>query len=251
MSLISVRRDFFIETAFGAIPGFTRVAALGNNPDVDIAAAEDVWTGGGSYPTITSAASLEIVSASANDTAAGTGARTVRIEGLDASYNVQNVTVSLNGTTPVAISGMWIAINRAVVITGGSGLSNEGQITIRNSGAGTTRALMQAGYGITRSSFYTVPNNFTLQIVSMVFCINRPSTKKFATFATSVRSITNNSRVYGAEFTIADNPYLHEGQPGIVVAGGAEFGLRCTFVSDDNTDVTAGWLGVLKDNTVG
>lgn len=63
---------------FAQVPGYRRITALGNNPDVDSAAVpEDIWSGGGAYPWMTGATSLEIVSSSANDTAAGTGARTV------------------------------------------------------------------------------------------------------------------------------------------------------------------------------
>lgn len=70
-------QEFKRAIGFGQVPGYRRITALGNNPDVDTGIHEDIWTGGGLYPWMTAATSLEIVSDSANDTAAGTGARTV------------------------------------------------------------------------------------------------------------------------------------------------------------------------------
>lgn len=78
--------DFLIAVGLGQVPGYRRITALGNNPDVDTAGPEDVWSGGGLYPWMTTATALEIVSDSASDTSAGTGARTVLVNGLDANF---------------------------------------------------------------------------------------------------------------------------------------------------------------------
>lgn len=241
-------RDFALDTAFNLIPGYTRVASLGNNPDIDVA-PEDIWSDGGLYPWMSAATSLEIVSSSANDTAAGTGARTVRIEGLDGAFAAVNQTVTLNGTTPVAIPTQLMRINRAVMITGGSAMTNAGNITIRDSGGGTTRAVLPAGFGITRQSQYTTPLGFTLQVVSMVFSINRPSTTRDAAVATYIGNQTASTYVLGVELSVDGNTYRHDGMPGFSIAEKTDFGLRCTYASATNTDLTAGWLGVLRDNS--
>lgn len=78
--------NFLQAIGFSQVPGYRRVTALGNNPDVDTGAAEEIWTAGGIYPFMTAATSLEIVSSSAADDSAGTGARTVLVNGLDAAY---------------------------------------------------------------------------------------------------------------------------------------------------------------------
>lgn len=75
---------------------------------------------------------LEVVSSSANDAAAGTGARTVTIIYLNPSGAVLSETVTLNGTSAVAtvatniwrILDMWCA-------SFGSGGTNAGTITLR------------------------------------------------------------------------------------------------------------------------
>jgi hypothetical protein len=79
--------DFLQAVGLGQVPGYRRVTAIGNNPDLDTATLpEDIWSGGGQYPWMTGATALEVVSDSANDAAAGTGARTVTINGLDINY---------------------------------------------------------------------------------------------------------------------------------------------------------------------
>lgn len=79
--------DFLQAIGFAQVPGHRRIAALGNNPDVDTASLpEDVWSGGGAYPWMTASTALEILSSSANDASAGTGARTVIINGLSDAY---------------------------------------------------------------------------------------------------------------------------------------------------------------------
>lgn len=243
--------DFLIAIALGQVPGYRRVVALGNNPDMDTGATEDVWFGGGLYPYLTAATALEIVSASASDAAAGTGARTVQINGLDANYVEVTQTVTLNGTTAVAIPTPLFRVNSALVMSAGSGQVNAGQIIVRDSGGGTTRAIMPAGVGITRKAIFTVPAGFTLLVTSQFFDINRVTgVGRFATFANYTRSSSGFYRT-PLELSVSDSVlYRHEGFMPIVVREKTDYSIRCTLVSTDNTDVTAGFEAVLKDNNV-
>ena len=244
-------RDFLAEVGFGAFTNYRRVVALGNNPDVSVGVAEDIWSGGGDYPFLTVATALELVSSNANDTSAGTGARTVRIDGLDDQYVEVSQTITLNGTTAVAVPTNLFRINFMIVLTAGSGTFNAGDITLRDSGGGTTRCIMPAGYSVTRQSLFTVPAGWTLQINSTLLCINRPAgVGRFATIATSFRTSAGVRRL-SLEISIGDEPpYLHVGTPGIIVAEKTDYMLRCTSVSSNNTDLTAGWLGVMKLNSM-
>jgi len=244
------RSDFLMAVGYGQRPGYRRVTALGNNPDVDTTGAEDVWTGGGTYPWMASATALEVVGG-ANDTAAGTGARTIRIDGLTAAWVEVSQTITLNGATPVSIPTSLYRINGALIMSAGTGKVNAADITIRDAGAGTTRCVIPAGYGITRQSIYTVPAGHTLQIISQLFCVNRQAgVGRFATFATFVQTSAGIYRM-PLELSIGDEPpYRHDGAPGLMLPEKTDFCHRCTAVSADNTDITAAWLGVLKDNTV-
>lgn len=242
--------DYFSQIGFGLVPNLTRITALGNNPDVDTGSLpEDIWTGGGAYPWMTAATALEIVSSDANDAAAGTGARTVSISGLDINYVAVTQVVTLNGTTAVAIPSSLFRINSALIMSAGSGKVNAGTLTIRDSGAGTTRAIIPLGYGITRQSIYTVPAGSTLQIISQFLGFNKTSaSSRFATFATFIQSSAGFYRM-PLEITIGDEPpYRHDGIPGVILPEKTDFALRCTFVSNDNSDLTAAWLGVQRRN---
>lgn len=242
--------EFYDSVGLGLVSGATRVAALGNNPDVDTAAVEDVWSGGGAYPWMTGATSLEIVSDSANDAAAGTGARTVLINGLDANYVAVAQTITLNGTNAVAIPTQLFRINSALIVSAGSGKVNAGTITIRNSGGGSTRAIIPVGYGITRQAVFTVPAGKTLAINSQLLCINRTGgVSRYATFANFIQTSTGFYRM-PLELSISErSPYRHDGLPSIIVSEKTDYAFRCTSVSNDNTDVTAAFLGILIDNT--
>jgi hypothetical protein len=111
---------------------------------------EAVWPTGGLYSWPTTATTMEALSTSANDTAAGSGARTVKITGLDSSFSKIEETVSLNGTSAVATTSSFIRVNRCEVITSGAYATThetgtqEGDITVRVSGGGAVQAVIEA-----------------------------------------------------------------------------------------------------------
>lgn len=114
------------------------------------------------YPwsTLDAAAAQEIVSSDTNDTAAGTGARTVLISGLNTSYDEISETVSLNGTTAVALTKTYLRINAMVVASAGSGGVNAGNLTVRTVSGSTTLAVMAAGENTLLQGVYTIPNKY-------------------------------------------------------------------------------------------
>ena len=69
---------------------------------------------------------LSIASTSVNDTALGSGGRTVLIEGLDANNDDQEEVITLNGQTPVNTIKTWNRINIFELISSGSSNTNEG-----------------------------------------------------------------------------------------------------------------------------
>lgn len=241
-------REFQLDVSFGIIPGYRTVTLLGHNPDIDTGTVpEDVWSGGGLYPFMDAAGSLEIVSASADDAAAGTGARTVTIDFLDANYVESSVTVTLNGTTAVAISGTWFRINGATVITAGSGRVNAGDITIRDAGAGATRSIMPAGAGILKQSIFTVPAAHTLCLTALVHSINRPTSVRDATITAFIRTVTS-TVLLTADISVDGNPVFLPLNTPFIVPEKTSFGFRCVYVSASNTDLTSAWAGILKEN---
>lgn len=51
------------------------------------------------------------VSTNAQDSANGTGIRTIHIDTLDENYILTSQVVTLNGTTPVALTGTILRVN--------------------------------------------------------------------------------------------------------------------------------------------
>lgn len=164
---------FYLQVAQGTVEGYSNVSKFGYNPTVGLNTFESIWQGSNAYPWMSSADYLQVLSSSANDTSAGTGARTVELQGLDSNWNVQTETVSMNGTTAVTTTNQFLRIFRARVVTGGTSLRNEGDITIRDQSTSTTRALITDGatngMGQSLMAIYTVPAGKTAYVVNINF----------------------------------------------------------------------------------
>ncbi len=177
--------DFYAEVAKGNIPGHALKTIFGRNPAVQMAAEEDLWTPGGKLVFLTAADTLDLVSTSAADTAAGAGARSVTIEGLDTNLDPLFETIPLNGTTPVTtVNSFRRTLNAFVKTVGTYGVANTGAITITDTTGSSTQALIDAGQGVTQMSHYTIANakrGFIINIFPSV------ETSKIATFITNRR----------------------------------------------------------------
>jgi len=138
---------------------------FGFNPDIN-SIEETIWDQGGIYSYPASAIQIKVSSTSANDTAAGTGARTVTVSGLDESYSEAEETVSLNGQTEVLTNTTFIRVFRAFVETAGSSGTAAGNIYMGNgvvSGGvpATVYAKILLGENQTLMAVWTVPAGYT------------------------------------------------------------------------------------------
>ncbi len=174
-------RDFLLEVARGKIAKHALVRVLGINADIDTASEEDVVAFGGDQPWYASAQSLEAVSSNANDTnSSGTGARSIRVTGLNGSHAPITEDVNLNGVTAVALSNTYIGGVRAKLLTSGSGFTNDGTIGIRIASAGATVASMPPGFGQTLGAVYTVPASKTAYLVGWHSSLYKAVTSAYA-----------------------------------------------------------------------
>ena len=99
------------------LPGHSIDAIRGLSPNISASTATGViWALGGEYPYPTSAQTLEVLSSSASDSAAGAGARLIFIQGLDANWAKQIAVVATNGVTPVTASGTWYSMGTGRVV---------------------------------------------------------------------------------------------------------------------------------------
>lgn len=169
---VGTSEPFELQVARGQIPGHRVIHVFGHNPDVDDDVEATVWPVPGSLlghpasPTI-----MKISSSSANDTAAGTGARTVRVLGINGTGGYAEEIVTLNGQTAVNTVHTYDAIETMTVLTAGTGNVNAGTIY---AGTGTVTSGVPAvpysaiGVGDNTSlvGHWTCPTGYTGYLVA-------------------------------------------------------------------------------------
>lgn len=153
--------DYRDEVALGLRQGKNLWHKWGYNNDVDVGAEEIVWSEGGSFTFLTTASTLSLVSTSANDVDAGTGAHGMVLYGIDADRRSQVEVVLLNGLTPVVTTSTWLGINRVALFRSGSGQVNEGKITATAVTGGSIQAAVPAGEGTTQQTMFFVQAGHT------------------------------------------------------------------------------------------
>lgn len=169
ISKFGATEPFNLQVSREQIMGHSALTVFGYNADIDTS-EESLWPDGGTIPHPTVASVLKISSTSANDTSAGTGARTVYIEGLNGNYEVISEIVPLSGQTPVNTTNSYLYVNQLYVVSVGSGGHNAGDI---NAGTGTVTAgvpavlydLIATGFNNRTTAHYCVPAGYTAYLV--------------------------------------------------------------------------------------
>jgi hypothetical protein len=164
---------FELQVARGQIQGHRSVVVFGFNPDVDTSQVS-VWPLPSLITFPSAALQMTVSSTSTNDTSAGTGARTIVVQGLDANYNEFSETVTMNGQTPVTMVASLLRVNYAYVLTAGSGNGAAGDIYI---GTGTVTAgvpatiydVVKFDYNTTITGSWTVPAGYTAYVSQGLF----------------------------------------------------------------------------------
>jgi hypothetical protein len=131
---------------------------------------ESLWAVWWDYVFPTVAMQMEVVSSSANDSSAGTWARTVIVTYLTNTFVEKSETITLNGTTPVATVGTDIyRVNRFRVATTGTGLQNAWDIDIRHISDTPIYSRIWTWINRALSCIYTVPKDKCLFIFNILF----------------------------------------------------------------------------------
>lgn len=170
---------FGLQVSRGQIEGHQTIQVFGYNPGLD-QTEESVWPNGGTVPHPTAASVLKISSSSANDTAEGTGARTVYIAGVDGDFDEVGEFVTLNGQTAVNTVNSYRYVNHFYVATVGTGTQNAGNI---NAGTGTVTLgvpavlydLIAAGYNQRTTAHFCVPAGYTGFMTAGVITVGQDS----------------------------------------------------------------------------
>jgi len=168
--------DFKVAVANGKVPGWRALRLPGTCSNVPTGSVpHEMW----SHPSIdirtlpSTPAVAAVVSTSANDTSAGTGARTVRVSGLDEDYLEVSEVVALNGVTPVNTTQTFIRVNSAVCTSAGSGAVNAGGISV--SVGGNDQAYITVGKGQSANTGYCIPADYKYIITSYIVGTGRIS----------------------------------------------------------------------------
>jgi len=162
---VGTYEPFELQVARGQITMHRSFCQFGANGAVGTS-LETVWVGSSLYTFPAAAAATTISSSSADDASAGTGARTVLVEGLNASYEAVSESASLNGQTGVTLTNQYLRVNKVTVLTAGSGGTSAGSIYV---GTGTVNTGVPANIinrtgsssNESESAFYTVPAGYT------------------------------------------------------------------------------------------
>lgn len=158
----------------GNVPDAFIVNKFGKNPDVDTASVpEDVWGNDGIYTGFPTAAAedVQVLSSSASDTGVLT------LIGLDGSWNQTTRTVTLNGATPVTVSGgaMW-RVHTGSYNTGSPTTFNVGTLTVRHATTTTNVFLViEPGQSQSNCGAYTIPAGHTGYVQNISAAIRGPA----------------------------------------------------------------------------
>jgi len=183
ISQVGTHEPFELQVARGQIPGHSVIHVFGFNPDVDTN-EETVWPIDGILGHPASPTIMSISSSSTDDAAAGTGARTVLIEGVNGTGGIATEVVTLNGQTAVNTTKEYDAIERMIVLTVGSGGKNAGIIY---AGTGVVTAgvpavpysAMGAGENISLVGHWTCPTGYTGYLTEGKFTVGPTSGNQY------------------------------------------------------------------------
>lgn len=243
------------EIACGYYAHITALHKFGRNTDIDTTTLpEDLWDGGGVWVAPTQARVHAIASTSVNDTAAGTGARTVRVIGLP-GWDREEVSeiVEMNGTGSVNTVNSYVIIYRMQVVTAGTGGYNDGDITATAATDGTVTAQITAGFGQTLMAIFGIPSSKRIVLTQWHASIARQNITTAADISLLVNPAPDvNLDLFNIRQTFSTNATgtssaEHTFTPPVAIPGPAIILMQVEGVSSLNSDISGGFDGYVMD----
>ena len=230
--------------------GVASVKVHGRNSDIDSGSSpEDIWEGTGVWVAPTAARIHDIVSDDVNDAAAGTGAQSILVSGLDGAGLEVSETVALNGTTPVPTVNSYDITHELRVTAAGAFGRNAGNITATAQIDLTVTAIVLPTENKSLMAIYKVPSDKTAYMSSLRTSFVRKGTSGYASASLLVKK--------PGEVWVVEHPEgLHvtgnasndqNFDPYIQYASGTLLKVQ-SVVSDKNCIVYAGFQLYLVDN---
>ncbi len=149
--------DFMIEVAKGNVPGTSEYNKFGRNIAVASGPAEEVWDGSAAYVFPSTALMTSI--SQTTDQVAMRGA-TIKVEGLDASWNFVTQDAVLGNPTTTVVT-LATALLRCFRMEVQANVVGDADIRVHNAGETQDYAIITAGNNQTLMAIYTVPNGVT------------------------------------------------------------------------------------------
>ena len=260
--------NFFLEASKGLVPNHSAINVTGMNSDVDIGTIPETVSDLGSIyefiaydtgATSNGAQLLKLASTSADDTFNGTGANHVLIEGLDKDFKEISEIVVMNGTNAVSTASRYLRLNDAQVVLAGSSEKNVGSIAITNA-ADSSHDLgkIRTQVGKLQQAVYSVPANHTAYILEFQGSMARSSSSGSAvldliTREPKTRATLGDNFVQFTQHTLSlqddgNRTFSKLFALPIKVPQLSDIIVRCTYVSANNTSVSASLAIILVDD---
>lgn len=237
-----------LRAARGLVAGVTMLRKFGHRTSVSTSFVP-VWSKGAAVTWLTSAGTVDVVSNSANDDAAGSHAQKVTVEGLDSNWAELTEEVSLTGSGTAQSTGSFIRVNRAYVSQVGTyGNSNAAVIEVQDSAGSNVLAHIPLGDGQTQQLIYTVPAGKTLYVTSSTFSsvAGKPSTwRATVRFDADVTASTMKAFRNLATYQGIDAAFHSGYTPYIAIPAKSDIVVEAKVVSGGTGDVAGDFEGYL------
>lgn len=243
--------DYSISISSGNLDGVDYVEKFGMNIDVD-ANKETIWDVGGIYEYLTVPDTVEINSTDPNDSATGSGARTIEVQGLDAGYNLVSETITV-GAGPGSIP--FIRVFRASVLTAGVSSQNEGTCTVIGANSGVLLAGIgvdgsgpnAAGRGQTFMAVYTIPEGKTGYLTQWTVGAGKQNTDAVAFLMTRTPSPNNGSFNSRDVITVSATTYSKDYRIPLQIPARTDIEIRA-YSTTNNSLVSSSFNLILIDD---
>lgn len=166
--LIKTKGDFFEQISLGNVSDTYSVYKFGRGKTIS-GKNVPIWDGNSNYIFPTTANPITLESDNVNDTLLGTGARVIRVYGLDANWNEIVEDIELNGTTPVTSVNDFLRVYRMYVLEVGTQEfpydstfigNNIGEIKAIHTGTTSPIAYILEQMGQTLMAIFTIPKGY-------------------------------------------------------------------------------------------
>ena len=258
-TLSSITREgrtepFELQVARNQIQGHKTLFKFGNNGDIN-GSVETIWSQGSIYAYPASAIAMKVSSSDANDDAAGTGARTVVVSGLDENYDEVSETVTLDGQTEVLTTTTFIRVFRAFVATAGSGGTAAGTIyvgtgTVTSGVPATIYAAIPLGENQTQMAIWTVPAGYTLYVTGGTFSAASNNVAQYVLGKFVFRPFGGVFR-NAADITVNSNVFRYDWEVPLAIPEKSDIEARAIALAGTNFYVTASFEGMYIKNNGG